>query len=380
MITMAESTFIKPTLEEILVPISADVPCGRSMRYDGKYLAIRQAREEDDATLPMGDWERPLKKADWKIVASLCSNFLMKGSKDLQVAAWLCEAWTHIYQVDGFIAGTDVLAGLVDRFWECVHPQMEDDDDDARASPFVWINENLARTLTLNIVLVSVPDCIPAIVTLAEWGQCLVQDGNDSADSRASSQLNERPLTRSDITASANGQNLSRLIELQDKLTVASEKWDNLAAQLDNNMKDNPPSIARVGDILRRLGRVATDLIDGRGPQDSKIDSKQSAQQVSDQEPRSGSHGVSMKAERGDLDSFRANGSTFSNREEAYRHLELVAKFLQTTEPHSPTPYLIKRAVAWGRMSLAELLQEAMNQDGDIGRFYSFLGIKDLHG
>ena len=374
---MAESTSIKPSPEEILAPIRADAPCGQFMRYDPQYLAIRHAREEDDAALPMGDWERPLKKADWKAVAMLCTNLLTKGSKDLQVAAWLCEAWIHVHQVEGFIAGTDILTGMVERFWEDVHPQIEDDDDDARASPFVWINDNLARTLLLNIVLVRVPECVPSVVTLAQWGQSLVQDVTDSDDARVSSQLNERPLTRSDITASAHGQNLTRLIQLQEQLSTAINKWDTLATLLDKKMKDNPPSVARVGDILRRLGRVASDLIDGRTPQKSEI---KQAQPLLGEPVPSDDHGVNMQAGRNDLESFRVTGGTFANREEAYRHLEMVAKYLQTTEPHSPTPYLIKRAVAWGRMSLAELLQEAMHQDGDIGRFYSFLGIKDLRG
>ena len=38
--------------------------CGPSVRYDPAYLALRQSREEDDPSLPMREWERPLKRAD----------------------------------------------------------------------------------------------------------------------------------------------------------------------------------------------------------------------------------------------------------------------------------------------------------------------------
>ena len=44
------------------------------------------------------------------------------------------------------------------------------------------------------------------------------------------------------------------------------------------------------------------------------------------------------------------------NRAEAYRMLTEAADYLLIHEPHSPTPYLVKRAVAWGHMSLTELL------------------------
>ena len=69
-----------------------------------------------------------------------------------------------------------------------------------------------------------------------------------------------------------------------------------------------------------------------------------------------------------------------NSREDAYRMLDAVAEYLQRTEPHSPTPYLVKRAVTWGRMSLADLMQEIVREEGDIARYFSLLGIKEPKG
>ena len=74
------------------------------------------------------------------------------------------------------------------------------------------------------------------------------------------------------------------------------------------------------------------------------------------------------------------HSGAIASRDEAYRLLEDVAAYLQKTEPHSPTPYLIKRAVAWGHMSLADLMQEIVREEGDIARFFSLLGVKDARG
>ena len=65
-----------------------------------------------------------------------------------------------------------------------------------------------------------------------------------------------------------------------------------------------------------------------------------------------------------------------TTRAEAYRLLELAAAFLEQTEPHSPTPYLIKRAITWGRLPLPELMMEVIQEEGDISRYFSLLGIK----
>ena len=70
------------------------------MRFDPVFTEIRMAREEDDPSLPMGVWERPLKRADWALIEVRCKTVLTQQSKDLQIAAWLAEAWTRQHGED----------------------------------------------------------------------------------------------------------------------------------------------------------------------------------------------------------------------------------------------------------------------------------------
>ena len=51
------------------------------------------------------------------------------------------------------------------------------------------------------------------------------------------------------------------------------------------------------------------------------------------------------------------------SRAEAYRRLAEVADYLIRTEPHSPAPYLIRRAISWGGMTLEQLLPELVVGD-----------------
>jgi type VI secretion system ImpA family protein len=75
-----------------------------------------------------------------------------------------------------------------------------------------------------------------------------------------------------------------------------------------------------------------------------------------------------------------ANGHPrIRSRAEAYRLLDEAAHFLLRTEPHSPTPYLVKRAVAWGSMTLGELLQELISNENDLRQLYAFLGLHTVH-
>ena len=72
-----------------------------------------------------------------------------------------------------------------------------------------------------------------------------------------------------------------------------------------------------------------------------------------------------------------ADQGPVQSREEAYRLLSLAADYLLRTEPHSPTPYLVQRAVGWGRMPLAELLEEYSQDGNDLRMLRLLLGLSE---
>ena len=75
----------------------------------------------------------------------------------------------------------------------------------------------------------------------------------------------------------------------------------------------------------------------------------------------------------GDTPLVSVNGP-WRSRDEAYATLEAVAAYLQKREPHSPTPYLVKKAVRWGKLPLPELMQEIMREEGDLNRMSNLFG------
>jgi type VI secretion system protein ImpA len=64
------------------------------------------------------------------------------------------------------------------------------------------------------------------------------------------------------------------------------------------------------------------------------------------------------------------------SRCEAYATLEAPTDYLSEVEPHSPTPFLIRRAANWGRTSLPEVIAEIISQEGDVSRLFQILGNK----
>ena len=73
---------------------------------------------------------------------------------------------------------------------------------------------------------------------------------------------------------------------------------------------------------------------------------------------------------------FRSVPAKVESRAQAYDLIELVASYLAEHEPHSPTPYLLRRAVSWGAMSLPDLMREVLRTEGDTSRFFAMLGLE----
>ena len=83
-----------PLRDDLLNPIPGDSPSGTNLRYAPVYDKIKEARRQDDDA-PQGEWQRERKVADYKQVIKLAGETLATQTKDLQLAAWLTEAFLH---------------------------------------------------------------------------------------------------------------------------------------------------------------------------------------------------------------------------------------------------------------------------------------------
>ncbi len=372
-----------PDLAAFLAPLDKEGPAGPSLRYDPVYAQIRDARMEEDASLPMGEWTRPLKKADWRAVETLCTGLLQQRNKDLQVAVWLTEAWVHRHGLGGLVAGTRLLDGLVRDFWDSVHPLVDDGDAEMRTAPLVWANDSLAQVLLLHVPLVPWPEVAQPFISLNEWQRALSSEfGAEAVKAKAAKTANAPVASRQDILEQA-GRDLRRLVALDEELMVAADAWNALTAQLDARLGHDAPSLAKVADTLARLRQAVRSLLQERDPRDLQpeaIADSTPADTIGARSPSNATDDNDMSEETtpspSDALPQAAASGRIGSRAEAYQLLELAAAYLQRTEPHSPTPYLVKRAVTWGRLPLPELMQEVLREEGDLTRYFSMLGVK----
>ena len=360
-------------LESWLRPISEKNPAGANLRYEPLYAEIRYAREEDDPNLPMGQWERPLKSADWVVIERRCTEALQATSKDFQLVAWLTEAWLRTNGLEGLGNGLMLTHAFVKRYWQEGFPLIDDGDADARIAVFEWMNDNLTDALKRHVPLLRLVDHKPSTITLAQWEE-LVRVELDAADtSTANDTGSDAPVlfTRASVLKNVRRHSLKDVATMLSTVRECKPILQEIDSLIHAQQGSNSPSWKKLSKVLEDFEYIFMSI----NPDASSVEQAPSAGIASDQ-PLSDKATLERTGMDQGLEDIQYTAGVWSSREQAYKTLEQLAEYLSTIEPHSPTPYLIRRAVKWGQLPLAELIQEVLNEEGDLNGMLAMMGLQ----
>ena len=345
------STDVPPVfdIERLLEPISPERPAGEPLRYDGTYDRIRDARREDDPRLNQGIYQSELKRADWPAVEAIAAEALASRTKDLQVAAWLLEAWLQLYGFAGAAAGLRLMSGLCEGFWEQMYPEIEGGGAGDRVAPVVWVNEKLS--VRLKQLPISSPQTgdVPAY-SYADWeGACHLENLARKDPKAAQAAAARGSATTSKFNSSVMLTDRRFYVELLEAAGEAHDACETFERLLEERCGRDAPSLRQFREALAETHRVAAEVLQARPGADYEAEA-----------------GEMEYAFGEDEDGRWSPGAPIRSRAEAYQRLAEAADYLLRTEPHSPTPYLVRRAVEWGSMSLNDILQQIVRNDGEM--------------
>jgi type VI secretion system protein ImpA len=377
-------------IENLLLPITPEQPAGSSLRYDDAYDRIKEARREDDPNLPQGVWQQDLKRADWYAVNSICIHALSERTKDLQVAAWLLEAWLHLYGMAGVRDGLIVIASLCEHFWQTMYPELQPGNLDGRIAPIHWINERLF--LTLKQMPITQPEAgdMPEYAWL-DWEHALhLEQQAKKYPSLLRVAETERKVTKARFRESLELSPTAYCVGLLEQTNDALDALDDLEAVLRIKCAEQSPSLTQFKSVLVNIRQLLSNALAERNggaailaAEPGKAHNKgvlvNIRQMLTNGRSKRSDSAADSAAEPGPIQgggAFIIGDVPIHSRTEAYQFLATIADYLMTVEPHSPTPYLIRRAVSWGSMSLEELLLELVKDRSGLSSIYALLGIK----
>jgi type VI secretion system protein ImpA len=359
-------------LEALLAPIPGDVPQGPDIREDfsaaSPYNRLRDARSEArdaERGKDTGDADARDPGPLWRIVRELAVMTLAETTKDLEVAAWMTEAYVRSHGLPGLTAGALVMAGLAQRYWDVLYPMPDDYGMETRVAPVTGLNGrdgngSLMQPLYMT-ALFNRPDGSPFAYYQYRQSEQL---GTLDAE-RRQQRIEAGSIPFEDVEREARAAGGAHFATLLSDARAAHDAWQAMAAVIDEKAGADGPSTTAVRDLLAAI----TDFARRFAP----AEAAPAETAVSGAEPAPG--GTAATA-GGAFARVAASPGQIASREDALRVLGEVATYFRRTEPHSPLSYTLDEAVRRGRMTLPDLLAELVADTDARNAILNSLGIR----
>lgn len=335
----------KDVVTSLLAEPGDQPPCGPDLRYDPAYLELStllQTKAEEEP--------------NWREVYSRCAELLGR-TKDLRLALYLALALLKTQGMAGIRDGLAVLRGLLEKFWDQVHPQLDPDDNN---DPLERLNiiaslspppESYQDPLLFKQRLREVSLCTSPQLGSFGLRDILIAEGEltPPADSKT-----PKP-EMSVINAAFEDTSTEKLRELAEAAAGAVDHTIGIEAALRAHVDaGRVPDLGAFRGILAAVRARLQSYLAKRGVAASKAEGEAEA---AEQKTESGKE----KPLSGEIRSS----------EDVVSALEKICQYYERHEPSSPVPLLLRRAQRLVSKSFLEIIRdlspEAKKQIENIG-------------
>jgi len=359
-------------LEALLQPISEEAPSGENLRYSGIYDQINEARRADD-NLNQGAWQTELKVADFREVIDLALPPLTTRTKDLQIAAWLSEALVKVHGFAGFRDSMILVASLQDKFWETLHPEIDEGDQEGRANAISWIDNQVSLAV--------------------KYAPLLGERGYGFSEFEESKRF-EIPENIDSLSSEEKAAASALKAQVEKERRVTGDMWRRQVAETRRAWCETVNfTLEECSAALNELDRVVEEKYDrnqmpGIANCRKTIDAirsefKKILEQKRIEEPDAVPDEAGEESGEGEVGADGRSAGVkgpVKSRQDALRQLIDIAEYFQRTEPHSPVSFLVQRAVKWGHMGLDTWLQDVIKDTSIIEQVRQTLGFNTSDG
>jgi type VI secretion system protein ImpA len=310
-------------IDEFLSPVSEEAPCGADLCYEPPFLEMRRA-SEGSKEKRAGDEVIPAEPPDWKRVRTLALE-LLGQTRDLRVASLLTQALLVLEGFRGLAAGLRLCLGLVETYWDSVHPELDEGDAIFRRNALLDLagREGFLETL-LDVPFVkgrAGAFCLRDVKILS--GELPPSEGDDPPQA----ELLGAALTELGDEAAA---------ELLSSLEACIEGTEALeSAFAERAGVQDAPELEPLAAFLRQIRNAVAEATGA-----SVADPEEEAQTE-----HGGGAGPGVPGR-------------ISSPDDVRRQLRLICEYYRRSEPSSPIPLLLERAASLVNKSFLEIVQD----------------------
>lgn len=325
----------------MLEPVSIQAPCGSNLEYDPAFLELEEAargKPEQEFGTDDGDGVRRIEGSgpDWATMRKL-SEALLGQTKDLRVALQLTRALTHSDGLAGLEQGAKLILGLLERYWDDVHPMLDHDDNDDPT-------ERLSALAGLSASDMLIADLREAWVLRSRQAGVLTVRDIEVASGRLQAKPGTEPLSETQVLGmiaagiAEDGNLTTRPRRINDTIkAIESFVSDKVGSGMGVDFK---PLLTLLYPILQFVERSAPRPAEAATETSNGIEA-----------------GVESASVTGAAIMVRQPGEIHS-RTDVVETLDRLCDFLMRTEPTSPVPLVLRRAQKMMTMSFLELMND----------------------
>ncbi|MDE1150596.1 MAG: type VI secretion system protein TssA [Azospirillaceae bacterium] len=370
-VTVAPAATSILDLDALLAPLPGDAPCGLDLREhaggDAVYFQLKDLRAAARAIERRADSDDEAQSslAEWQRIHQLGTVALRDRTKDLEIAVWMTEAAVRLDGFGGLRDGFRLIAGLVERYWDGVFPQPDEDGIAVRLSPIGGLNGHGAEgTLIQPIRKVPlVPEDGDA--GFAYWHYALAQRASQTPDTR-NRPGRKPPPTLDELRQRAAQAPVAAKRRTLTEVRACRQAFRDLDRLLTERCGGEAPPTSTIANILEEV-EDAVVFLTGLAEEEAAPAAEAAATPKADAAAEDQGH-----------DGPRRPAKGITSREEALSLLDEIGQYFRRTEPHSPLSYTIADLVRRGRMPLPDLLAELLQDAGARNSLLTAAGIRPV--
>ena len=338
-------------LEKLLVDHEGDTVCGENLEYDALILEVREAIEGKPSQ-HMGDDVIEAVDPDWKKVKKNCL-LLCVQTHSLEVVISLTQALMNLEGYSGLADGSKLLEGLIEKYWSCLHPQIDPDDNDPteRLNMLALFEDSKFLVSLQKIDLINSKGV--GSVSLYDIRKSKTKNDDDESDSAKDSKLLDA------VFKSCSNEEKEKVYSDLVNCAFSFENISNLLKSEENIGSTIAPSFNELLQIINESKTAIESHLDQLDEKVSDIDMSDTQVNTSSEKPIKNSSSAGI-----------------NSREDVVSAIQKIEDYYYKNEPGSPIPMLLLRAKSLVNKDFIELMEElspdSLNQLGLIlGRVQS---------
>ena len=326
-------------LDKLLEPISEEAPSGtEDLEYDPGFMALVGDIEGTPAVVVDKRVVQDAKPPEWSKIRKT-SIELLGRSHDLRLAAFLTRALLRTDGLPGFAAGVKIIKGYIENFWDSVFPQLdpEDDNDPAmRLNALVDLND-----YNILVAPIAKEAFLCQSRTMGRISLWDVRLALGKVERPAGSQ--QAPMDMGAIEAAFKDTDDEFLLNNKRALDTSIESLTGVVDKLIELVgHSEAPRFPELLAVLKEMKEFVDNHLSVRMPSAFG----------------EGENSAEAGEEAGGGDGGGARFKGVRNRQDVLRLLGEICAYYDRSEPASPVPLLLKRAMALVEKNFLELLNE----------------------